>query len=561
MIQALLIAISIFVGSTTEAKTVYETVPTPIKGGTYYDSLSSNPLTLNPILEESLDDRKVISFTTMSLYDRDPDSYEFFPSLAEKEEVSKDKKTYTYTLNSKAKWSDGTPVTSDDFVFSFEKIMDPKVEAAALRSFLGGVKIEKIDARKFKFIVENPRFNTRDFLKTSIIPVQKKQFDGESDFNKSAKNLRLVVCGPYKLKSISRDQQVELEFVSDWWAKDLPSYKNRFNFKNIVLRIIPDGTLRYERWLRGDIDGITFRPDQFALQVRDKDKDKIGAGPDSKQNVWANNFPVKGSMGWYGVAWNLTHPILQSLKVRQAIAYSVDYKAIVDRAFFGLVKQALGPFGSSSDNTDAGLKAGKGTFTNDQKKASALLKADGWADTDGDNVLDKVIAGKKTPLKINVKFFTDNVAAKQSLQMIKENLKKIGVELELKATEGSALYSDFDDRKYEGLFIGWGGGSIYPDPKQNWHSDSAKEKGSNNTSFKNPEVDQLIEAANKEFDMKKRAKHLQKIGKILYTEQPYLFLMERFQVLMGENSRVKSPRWVFKYSYEPSSDMYYKKAD
>jgi microcin C transport system substrate-binding protein len=107
------------------------------------------------------------------------------------------------------------------------------------------------------------------------------------------------------------------------------------------------------------------------------------------------------------------------------------------------------------------------------------------------------------------------------------------------------------------VFMGWGGGSIYPDPRQNWHSASAGGKGSNSIAYSNPQVDTLIDKANLEFDTKKRTKMLQEIGKILYEDVPYIFMVERDYVIMGFNSRIKSPKWIFNYGNVAAKEIFY----
>jgi microcin C transport system substrate-binding protein len=122
--------------------------------------------------------------------------------------------------------------------------------------------------------------------------------------------------------------------------------------------------------------------------------------------------------------------------------------------------------------------------------------------------------------------------------------------------DASALYKDFDDKAFEALLIGWGGGSIFPNPRQNWATSSI-DGGSNKVSYSNPKVDVLIEKANLEFNRKKRAKMLQEIGSILYADLPYIFLYERNAVLQGFNSKIKSPRWIARYGIDADKDLFH----
>src|SRR5690606_35558494 len=108
--------------------------------------------------------------------------------------------------------------------------------------------------------------------------------------------------------------------------------------------------------------------------------------------VWADQFRSDGSMPWFGIGLNYKNPMF-SKKTRQALAYLTDYDTVIRKAFFGLPQKSLTPFGSNSPNISAKLKKKSNQYSYNPKKAAALLKEDGWADTDGDNLLDKVING------------------------------------------------------------------------------------------------------------------------------------------------------------------------
>ena len=544
------------VSNTSFAKSSYEKMPVPKKGGTFVDAIDITPVTLNPLLTTNMGDQAVSGYFFMSLMGRDGQTYDDLPGLASSVEMSKDKKEYTFTLNKLAKWSDGTSVTSDDIEFTFNKMMDTKVEAAALRSYMTGVTFQKIDSLKFKFMVAVPKYNSLSVL-TSFTPVQKKQFEKEADFNKSRENLHPIGNGAYVLKTISRDQFVMLERDPKWWAKDLPDYRSSANFDVIQLKIIGDNALKYENLLKGNIDTLEFKADQFATQVEGVDKDKFGKNATSGKMLWADKFPTDGSLPWYGLGLNQKNPILSSLKVRQALAYLIDYDAVTERAYFKTVYQSVSPFGSHTDNVPPELKSGAKKYKLDIKKAVSLLKEDGWEDSNKDGLLDKMLNGKSTPLRLEVKLYSSNASGMKSVQIFKETFKKAGIELLIRPMDGSALYKDFDDKNFDVIYMGWGGGSIYPDPKQNWHTDSIANGGSNTVSYSNPKVDKMINEANLEFDKKKRAKLLQGINRELYNDLPYIFLVERGYILQGLNSKLKSPVWNQRYGITVAKDLFH----
>jgi ABC-type transport system substrate-binding protein len=545
----------LLLSSAAFAKNSYEKFPAVTKGGTFSVGISITPSTLNPLLVNSVDDREVSNWLFMSLIGTDAETYETFPALAEKVDISKNKKEYTYTLNAKAKWNDGSPITSDDVEFTFQKIMDPKVQAATLRGLYEGVTFQKIDALHFKFKVEQPKFNSEEAL-DGFQTLQKKQFEKESDFNRTAENLHPMGDTAYQFKSLSRDQMVVLERNPNWWAKDLPQFKATSNFDVIQFKILQDPALRYENYIKGNLDALSLTGDQFVTQVRGVDKDRVGDSATSGKAVWAKEFPTDGALPWFGVALNLKNPILSSLKVRQALAYLIDYQTVATKAFFGTVEQCVSPFGSRSPNVPPELKDEKNRYHYDQKKAAELLKQDGWADTDGDNFLDKVIDGKKTKFTLNLKINTGSQAASATVQLMKEDFKKAGIDLVLIQMDPTALYKDFEDRNFEITLMGWGGGGIHPDPKQNWATSSI-DGGSNKGGYSNPKVDALIEKADLEFNEKKRQKIMQEINRTLYAELPYIFLVERKFVIEGLNSRLKSPVWIQRYSTDLNQDLFH----
>lgn len=535
---------------------VYDKLSPPKRGGTLYLKLSGNPKVINPILSNDSNSRALEGYLWASLFTEDSDSLEPLPYLADSFEVSADRKSYKFTLNKSAKWADGSPVTTADVKFTFDKMMDPKTDAAFLRVYWEGVKLSVQDQQTFTFRVGTPKFDTLRSLYLFSV-VNKKQFEKEKDFNKARGILNPVGNGPYAFTSFNRDQSVVLTRNRSWWGYQLPHFKNRYSADEIHFRIIVDDNLAYEKFLRGDLDLMGFNAEQFAVKVQGVDKSKIGKSPKDGKKVWAQEIQNRAPRGYNYVGWNLRMPIFASVKTRQALARLLDYKQVFKKVFYGFQFQCTSPFGSLSPNSAEDLRSNDKMLTFDRKAAIAMLKADGWADTDKDNVLDKVINGKKTPFAFELKYNSNNPLRGKIAQIMKDQFQRAGIRVTVKAVEWNAYLDDIDNRKFDAFILGWTA-TPYPNPKQIWHSDSEKNQGSNIVGYSNSKVDSLIEKANVEFDPRKRNEMLKEINRLIYNDQPYMFLSEPRSMLAGFNSKVKSPSgaWAMQYDVGPPDDLY-----
>lgn len=559
-LSSVILSTTVFAAKETvysQKPSVYEGL-TGTKGGSLYLTLSNNPKVINPILSADANSSSLEPFIWATLFTEDEDTLQPLPYLATTYKISKDKKTYTFELNKEAKWQDGTPVTTADVKFSFDSMMNPKVDAAAIRSYWEGVSIEVVDAQTFKFVVKEPKFDTLRSLYL-FTTIQKKQFEKESDFNKAKGIMNPVGNGPYKFARFSRDQRLDLERNKEWWGNNLAHFKNRYNPDKIIFRITTDPNLEYERFVKGDVDLIQFgaaNADIYANRVKGNDKARFGSKPgEAGKTLWAAEFENNAPRGYSYVGWNLRKPIFSSKKTRQALARLVDYEQINNSVLFGLQYQSTSPFGSKTMNADQDLRKKGKMLTFDRSEALKLLRADGWKDTDGDNILDKKINGKKVDFKFSLKFNSNNPARGKIAQIIRENFKAAGIDVDIRSMEWNAYLTDVDNRNFDSIVLGWTA-TPYPNPKQIWHSSSEANQGSNFVGFKNSKVDQLIEKANAQFDLSARAKTLQEINRIIYDEQPYLFLFEPRALVGGFNKKLKSEKWALNYSVSAPFDIY-----
>jgi ABC-type transport system substrate-binding protein len=525
------------------------------KGGTLTDTISMSPLTLVPMLTTDAVSSEMSGLFYLPLIGKDSDTWKDVPMVAESVKVSKDKKEYTYTLRKDAKWSDGTPVTATDMEFTYQKLMDPKTQAAVYRAHFQGVSFKKVNEGSFSLRIEEPKYNTLlQFNDFRII--QKKQFEKESDINTTKEAMRPVGNGPFLFKSFSRDQSFVVTRDPNWWGRDLPAFQGSFNFDQITFRIIADATLRYEKFVRGELDLISLTSDQFVNQVSGVDQAKFGKTRDEGKSLWASKFKSDRPQSWFGLAFNFRDPRLASLPFRRAIASLVDVDALVEKAFLGTASRAVSPFGTYTDNVSPRLRD-KGNWTRfDMKAATAGLEKEGYSRDPASPFFVREVGGKKLPLKLVLRLMSGSPAQMRAGQILKETFKKAGVDLELRAMDSSAFFKDIHEGEFELALLGWSGGDIQPDPEQHFSTSAAK-GGSNYGAYSNPKVDLLIQTANKEFDLKKRQKLIQQIGDILYDELPYVFILERNMVLGALNSRIKSPKWIERFGTALARDLFY----
>lgn len=542
------------VGVYERKATFYDSLPSAKKGGELNFKLASDPKVMNPVLSSDAESGSLEGYLWMNLMTIDPDTLDYLPALATSYSISNDKKSYTFTLNKEARWQDDTPVTADDIKFTFDTIMNTKVNAAALRSYYQGVTLRVKDPLTVTFSVEEPRFDHL-FVFSLFTPIQKKQFEKSPDFNKDKGIMNPIGNGPYVFEKYERGQKVVFKRNKTWWALSQPHYKNRFNIDTINLRIVSDPNLGYEKFIKGDIDALGFTAEQWNTKVTGLDKEKFGSSAQSGKNIWAlkeeNNFPKIYSY----VGLNLRKPIFADEKTRTALAHLVNYKKIVEKVYYNLAIQSTSPFGSMTANSDPELRNADNMVAFNKSKAMALLKEAGWK-SDGSGRLVKEIDGKTIPFEFNLDIASISPTAPKIAQILKEDFKTSGIKINIKSLEWHTLIDKTQNHDFDAVILGWTS-TLFPNPKQIWDSKSQENGGSNYVGYNNPEVDALIAQANQEFDISKRNLLMQKLNRIIYKDKPYLFLIEQKYILEGLNSKIRSPKWLSKYSGSADSDLFY----
>ena len=508
--------------------------PDAPKNGTYNFHLSGFPPTINPFSYQDVYAGQIHTYTLESLAERNIDTFDWEPRLAVSWEEAKDGKWITFTLRENAKWHDGKPVTAEDVKFTFDAIVDPenKYKTARFKPYYENfASVEVVSKYKVKFNIKTVYFaNFTQAAGMSILP--KHVYLDTSKKNLKKLNKTITGSGPYTLKKFKRGKLIELAKNKDWWGKDLKQYKSIYNFQKIRMKVAKENNITLTLLEKGKLDFIGLTAEQFVKKTSGKKW-----GKDALKVKYQNKAPK--SYGFIGL--NLTDRLFKSKNVRIALYHLLNRELMIEKFLFGMSLPATGPWYRQSIYADPSVKP----FAFDPKKALELLRKDGWKDSDGDQILDKEIDGKKVKLSFTI--LEPSKDFEKYLTIFKEDAKKAGVEIKIKVVEWNTFIKLLDERKFEAVRLGWSGGSIDYDPKQIWHTDSIKGAGSNFINYSNKKVDKLIDEARMTLDREKRIKVLREVYKLIANDVPYLFLFNAKYGFYGHTKRMKGPKDTYTF--------------
>jgi len=482
--------------STGDKKTVENVDSEPADGDWLIYHLGSEPATLNPITARDAYESRINGNNIYeSLVKRDNKSLEIVPQLAESWEISEDKLTFTFKIKKDIKWHDGKPFSSADVVFSFDKIMDPKVDSAQLKGYYQEIqKVEALDDYTVKFTYARPYFLALEFC--GGMPIVPKHIFEKGDFNKNPAGRHPIGTGPYKFSKWETGRQVVLVKNNEYWGE-----KPKIN--KIVFKIINDSNVAFQVLRKGELDFAGLTPIQWEKQSKTKKFEKIF----DKYAYFRPNYSYIG--------WNLDRPFFSDKRVRKAMTHLVDKDLILEKILYNLGATVTNPFYIKSKEYDNTIKPIE--FSPD--KAKSLLNESGWIDSDSDGIRDK------NGLRFEFEFLVPNGSdtSEKISTILKEEMDKVGILMNIRKIEWAVFVQRLNERKFDAVTLSWSMG-VESDPYQIWHSSQKSSGGSNFVGFKNAEADKIIEEARKEFNENKRIELYKKFANIVHDEQPYTFL-------------------------------------
>ncbi len=493
-------------------------------------ALSSDPKTLNPALVQETSSSAVIGELFTGLVKIDPKTLEVEPDLAVSWEHSKDGKVWIFHLRRGVKWSDGKPFTADDVVFTFNGIYFNKSIPTPVRDTLlvngKPFKVEKIDNYTVKFVLPETFAPFLRTLTVAILPKHKLERYVKNGTFLSAWNVNtppkdIVGTGPYRLKEYIKGERVVWEANPYYYEKDPKGVRLPYIRKKIGL-IIPDPDTALMKFLAGKVDilGVGAR-ELLTLFVQAKDKPikvyDLGATPSLTFLVFNEN-PHAG-IPKYKIKW------FRNPKFRWAISHAIDREGIVNLVYGGLAKPLYGPVSP----------ANKWIYKSDLfppidynlKKAKQLLEEIGFKDRDGDGILEDPQGHK---LEIILLTNAGNKEREAIGNIIKQDLERIGIKVYFQPLDFNNLVRllTTPPYKWEAVIIGLTG-SVDPHFGRNvWCSWGSlhmwyplQKKPSTRWEAR---VDKLFEEAAITLDQNKRRELYRKAFRIIYEEQPMLFI-------------------------------------
>lgn len=430
-------------------------------------------------------------FNGLVKYDKDMN---IVGDLAESWEITQNGLVITFKLRKNVRWHDGQPLTAADVLFTYQVTTDPKTPTAYAGDFLKVKKAEVLDDYTFRVTYDKPFAPALISWAAAILP---RHLLAGKDITQSPLSRHPIGSGPYKFKEWVAGQKIVLAANADY-------FEGRPYLDGRITRIIPDTATMFLELRAQNIGMMGLTPLQYTRQTNN--------------NLFQENFNKFRylAFAYTYLGYNLKNPLFSDKRVRQAISYAIKKDEIVSGVLLGLGKPATGPYKPGSWAYNDKVK----TYNYDPAQARALLKDAGWADVNGDGLLEK--EGRIFEFEILTN--QGNETRQKCAEIIQRQLKEVGINAKIRIVEWSAFVTDFiNKRRFDAVILGWTI-PLDPDAYDVWHSSKTKPEELNFVSYNNPEADEILEKGRSTFDQAQRKKYYDRFQEILAEDQPYTFL-------------------------------------
>ena len=454
--------------------------PEAVKGGTQNAALQDFPRTLRTVGPDSNGGFRtfLLDDTTMTMAHVHPDTRDLYPGLAESWAIDEESRTVYVKLDPAARFSDGEPVTADDYLFMFWFYRSPYIMAPWYNNFYSTTysNITRYDDHTLSITTRElkPDLDERVLLLRPI--AQHFYREMGDDFTERYQWRFEPTTGAYVVRpeDVRKGRSIALTRNKDWWAKDKKYWRYRFNPDRIQFSVIRDDAKTFEAFKRGDID-------QFGLGLAEYWYEKL---PDSDPDVQAgyihkvmyyNQRPRPN----FGLWINTAQPLLNNQEIRLGINYATNWSLVIEKFFRG-------------DNTRMNTShEGFGEFTHptitarafDIDKAQAHFAAAGFNTRGADGILVNA-EGRRLAFTLS----TGYESLRDVLTILREEAAKAGLELRIEVLDSTVGWKKAQEKQHDIFFTAFGVFlELYPRFWEHYHSDNAYDKAFLEDGSVNPE--------------------------------------------------------------------------
>ena len=439
------------------------------------------------------------------------------PGLAEKWDISEDGLTWTFHLRENVKWSDGEPITADDFKFAWLRALDPATAseyAYMLHCIKGGrayneskgkkedVGINVIDSKTLEVKLEKPTAYFASLAASVTYAPIREKFFNEKGKTFALEADAMEYSGPYKIKSWKHDSNFIMVKNENYWNKD------HIKIEEIEMVLVADSTAELNAFNNGEIDLIRLTAEQYKRYEKDP-----------RVNVFRNNSV------WY-LEYNMENKYLANKKIRQALTLAVDKEEMTNTVMKGTGEAAYGivPTGFPGESKTFREENGDSYPKYNPEEAKRLYKEG----------LAELGLTELPELSLIINEAGNN---KKIAEYVQEKLRtNLGVNVRIEPAPFKERMARLQQKDFEIVLSGWG--SDYADP-MTYIDLFVTNGGNNHSSYSNPKYDELVKTANNSGDNKVRMQAMRDAEKILGEDMPVGVLDYSTRVIML-NPKIKN---------------------
>jgi peptide/nickel transport system substrate-binding protein len=503
-----------------------------VDGGNLILGEFSDIKTLNPMYADDTASTDLVNFVFAGLYDN---TRNFDLEVNERTvaaalpEVSADGLTYTIKIKNNVKWSDGTPLTMEDVLFTYQMMRDPKAGYAGQSAYDTVKDIKKVDETTFQIILKEVDARFRYSL--GIVPMPAKVFKDlkpedyqANPFGKDPS--KTIYSGPYVWKEWKEKQYNIVERNPNYWSK-------KANIQTITLKQYADQNTEIQALVAGEVDYVSAIPVATLPAVEGKPGLKTFEGLGQSYDYLMFNFKDD--------AFPQGKSPFHSAKTRQAIGFAINKKGMIDSVLKGHGVPQEGPFLSTSWANDTAISKG---YPFNAATAKTLLAEDGWkAGADG------ILAKDGIKFEFDLITNSGNKRRESFMAIIQQNLADVGIKVNIKPLDFQAITGDITKKgTFQALLLGWSMNNPDPDKEGLFGTKQLPPTGQNYGSYSNTKMDQLWIDGYHAVDQAKRKAVYTDALKEMQADPAYIFLAAP-NTIMGYKDNV---HWADKDKPEPS---------